>query len=69
MLTEDDCICNMWMNENKIEIEISDRRIELRCNICKGIIRWWWDDDEPDRTMKIMPFKRPWSNEECLDLR
>ena len=27
----------------------------------------WWD--EPPRTKKIMPFKRVWSEEECLAMR
>jgi len=51
----------------KIEFQITDYRIELRCGICKSLIRWW--DDEPPKTKKIMPFKRPWSYEECLAMR
>jgi hypothetical protein len=37
----------MWMDK-KIEFEISGYRIELRCSIYNGLIRWW--DDEPTCT-------------------
>jgi hypothetical protein len=62
------CICNTRRTYEKIIFQITDYRIELRCSICKGLIRWW-DDDEPDRTRKVMPFKRTWSYEERLDMR
>jgi hypothetical protein len=31
----------------------------------------WWDDEPVQRRkkMKIMPFKRAWSEEECLAMR
>ena len=46
--------------------KISDSRTELRCSRCHGLMGWW---DEPSRTKKIMPFKRAWSEEECLAMR
>ena len=45
---------------------ISDSRIGLRCGRCKGLMGWW---DAPPRTRKILPFKRAWSEEECLVMR
>ena len=47
--------------------KISDSRTELRCSRCKGLMGWW--DEGPSRTKKIMPFKRGWSEEECLAMR
>jgi len=46
--------------------KISDSRIELRCSRCHGLMGWW---DEQPRTKKIMPWKRAWSEEECLAMR
>lgn len=64
----EDCICSRWITESKtLEFyKISSSRTELRCSRCKGLIGWW---DEPPRTKKIMPFKRAWSEEECLAMR
>ena len=42
---------------------ISDSRTGLRCGRCKGLVGWW---DTPRHTKKIMPFKRAWSEAECL---
>jgi hypothetical protein len=47
-----------------IEFEINDYRIELRCSICKGLIKWWLD--EPER---MVPLKRAWSYEESSEMR
>jgi hypothetical protein len=49
---------------NAVEFIIIRSRIELRCNICNGMIGWW---DDP--TKKIMPYRREWSLEECLAMR
>jgi hypothetical protein len=46
--------------------KISDSRTELRCSRCRGLMGWW---DEPSRAKKIMPFKRAWSEEECLAMK
>jgi hypothetical protein len=64
----EDCICNRGMTNSKaIEFfKIGGSRIELRCGRCKGLLGWW---DEPSRTRKILPFKRAWSEEECLAMR
>ena len=50
----------------KVGDEITIRiitRTELRYGRCHGLVGWW---DESPRTKKIMPFKRAWSEEECL---
>jgi hypothetical protein len=49
-----------------LEFKISDYRIELRCGMCKGLIKWW---DEQPHTKKNRPFKREWSYDECLAMR
>ncbi len=45
---------------------ISDLRTGLRCGRCKGLVGWW---DNPPHTKKIMPFKRAWSEAECLAIK
>ncbi|MGH9986525.1 MAG: hypothetical protein ACRD8W_21495 [Nitrososphaeraceae archaeon] len=64
----EDCICNRSLADSRtLEFfKISDSRTELRCGRCKGLV-WWCDD--PPRSKKIMPFKRAWSEEECLAMR
>ncbi|HEY0580421.1 MAG TPA: hypothetical protein VGC75_06910 [Candidatus Nitrosocosmicus sp.] len=54
-------------NSKTIEFfKISDSRTEIRCSRCHGLIGWW---DEPSRVRKIMPSKREWTTNECLDMR
>ena len=68
----DDCICNRWTKDSKtIEFfKISASRTELRCSRCHGLMGWWDDELAQARKMKkIMPFKRTWSEEECLAMR
>jgi hypothetical protein len=64
----EDCTCNKWLSDSKtIELfRVSASRTELRCSRCHGLMGWW---DEPPRTKKIMPFKRAWSEAECLAMR
>jgi hypothetical protein len=56
------------MRDSKIIefVKISASRTQLRCGRCHGLMGWW---DEPPKTKKIMPFKRAWSEEECLAMR
>ena len=62
----DYCICKT-ANKKIVEFEINDYRIELRCSTCKGLIKWW---DESERMKNVVvPFKREWSEEECLAMR
>jgi hypothetical protein len=63
-----DCNCGRWMTNSKtIEFfKISDSRTEIRCSRCHGLIGW---RDEPSRVRKIMPSKREWTANECLDMR
>ena len=70
MYWTDDFICDRWMISSKIIefFKVGASRAELRCSRCHGLMGWWWDD-EPAQTRKmkkIMPFKRTWSEEECL---
>jgi hypothetical protein len=63
----EDCICNRNMiNSKLIEFDLSNSRVELRCRSCNGLVGWW---DVPSGVKKIMPFKRMWSEEECLAMR
>jgi hypothetical protein len=51
-------------NSNAMEFVITGLRIELRCRKCNGLIRWWNED-----TKTITPFRRVWSDEECISMR
>lgn len=66
----DDCICDWWMTSSKIIefFKINASRTELRCGRCHGLIGWCDNGPAQTRKMKkkIMPFKRTWSEEECL---
>jgi hypothetical protein len=65
----EDCICNRWKVTGMKTIDffkISDSRTELRCSRCRGLMGWW---DEPSHAKKTMPFKRAWSEEECLAMK
>jgi hypothetical protein len=56
------CTCDRETSDtNAVEFIIIRSRIELRCNICNGMVGWW---DDP--TKKIIPYRREWSHEECL---
>jgi hypothetical protein len=62
------CICN-GSSTDSMTLEffmISDSRTGIRCGRCKGLVGWW---DNPRHMKKIVPFKRAWSEEECLTLR
>ena len=63
-----ECTCNLWMiAPRKIEFfNVSASRTELRCSKCNGLIGVW---DRQPPTIKILPFKRDWSEEECLAMR
>ena len=47
-----------------VEFMINNSRIELRCRKCNNMVGWWHIFAE-----KIMPLKRPWSEEECLAMK
>jgi hypothetical protein len=64
----EDCTCSRRLPDcTPVEFfKISNSRTELRCGRCHGLMGWY---DESPRTKKIMPFKRAWSEEECLAMR
>ena len=60
-----ECECNCIITNFKfVKFEMNGSMIELECNICHGLIGWWYRP-----TKKIMPLKKRWSKKECLAMR
>jgi hypothetical protein len=60
-----ECSCDGGMtNYRAMEFVIMGLRIELRCCECSGMVRRWNEDNK-----KIIPSRRPWSEEECSSMR
>jgi hypothetical protein len=59
------CNCNSRVsNFRSARSEINGSIIELECNICNGLVGWWYNP-----TKKIMPLKQKWSREQRLEMR
>ena len=62
MVRANECNCNRGIGDFRyVKFEITGSRIEQKY-ICDDLIGWWYNSN----TKKIMPSKRPRSEEECL---
>jgi hypothetical protein len=60
-----ECTCGHTIADlHSLEFAIIGSQIELRCNNCNGLIRWW-----NDLSKNAAHFRRTWSDEERSAMR